>query len=201
MEDCWRPTENLIVLWIFKSHWVWHFVLISWMIIKFKQKSWKIPLIVIFLSEILSKFKMKYLKTHKFPLLNFKQAVLVRWVDCSGIETRLTEKQQQHILRSATIARPVGGAKRTAQTCQTFRRPLGIFSSSSLSFVNNFFLYIYYSKEVKGQRKFVDHFCKYVFTCVNIIFFFFLGGGGKLVSNQKVFCVFCSWPIKTLFCH
>ena len=27
-------------------------------------------------------------------------------------------------------------------------------------------------KEVKGQRKFVDHFCKYVFTCVNII----LGG-------------------------
>ena len=29
---------------------------------------------------------------------------------------------------------------------------------------------IYYSKEVKGQRKFIDHFCKYVFTCVNIIF-------------------------------
>ena len=29
-----------------------------------------------------------------------------------------------------------------------------------------------YSKEVKGQRKFLYHFCKYVFTCVNII----LGG-------------------------
>ena len=29
---------------------------------------------------------------------------------------------------------------------------------------------IYYSKEVKGQRKFLDHFCKYVFTCVNILF-------------------------------
>ena len=28
---------------------------------------------------------------------------------------------------------------------------------------------IYYSKEVKGQRKFFDHFCKNVFTCVNII--------------------------------
>ena len=53
-----------------------------------------------------------------------------------------------------------------------------------------------------------DHFCKYVFTCVNI---FFGGGvrdffhqGNKLVSNQKffcVFCVFCSWAIKELFCH
>ena len=28
---------------------------------------------------------------------------------------------------------------------------------------------IYYSKEVKGQRKCFDNFCKYVFTCVNII--------------------------------
>ena len=52
--------------------------------------------------------------------------------------------------------------------------------------------YIYYSKEVKGQRKFLYHFCKYVFTCVNII----LGGvhffhqGNKLVSNQKCFLVF-----------
>ena len=36
-----------------------------------------------FLSEILSKSKIKYLKTHKFPLLNFKQAVWVHWVDCS----------------------------------------------------------------------------------------------------------------------
>ena len=35
--------------------------------------------------------------------------------------------------------------------------------------------FIYYSKEVKGQRKCFDHFCKYVFTCVNI--FFFWGGG------------------------
>ena len=26
-------------------------------------------------------------------------------------------------------------------------------------------IYIYYSKEVKGQRKFFDNFCKYVFTC------------------------------------
>ena len=60
--------------------------------------------------------------------------------------------------------------------------------------------HVYYSKEVKGQRKFGDHFCKYVFTCVNIFFFFFFfwGGGGnmtffssgnKLVSNQ-VFFVF-----------
>ena len=53
--------------------------------------------------------------------------------------------------------------------------------------------YLYYSKAVKGQRKFVDHFCKYVFTCVNII----LGGTWlffirviKLVSNQKIFFVF-----------
>ena len=37
--------------------------------------------------------------------------------------------------------------------------------------------------------KFFDHFCKYVFTCVNII----LGGhhqGHKLVSNQKFVFVF-----------
>ena len=27
---------------------------------------------------------------------------------------------------------------------------------------------LYYSKGVKGQRKLFDHFCKYVFTCVNI---------------------------------
>ena len=43
------------------------------------------------------------------------------------------------------------------------------------------------SKEVKGQRKFVDHFCKYVFTCVNIIlggYMTFFHQGNKLVSNQ-----------------
>ena len=52
---------------------------------------------------------------------------------------------------------------------------------------------IYYSKEVKGQRKFFDHFCKYVFTCVNIIFggyITFFHQGNKLVSHQKFFCVF-----------
>ena len=54
------------------------------------------------------------------------------------------------------------------------------------------YMYIYYSKEVKGQRKFVDHFCKYVFTCVNIILgeHDFFHQGNKLVSNQKHFCVF-----------
>ena len=55
---------------------------------------------------------------------------------------------------------------------------------------------IYYSKEVKGQRKCFYHFCKYVFTCVNIIFFFgggvhyFFHQGNKLVSNQKFFVCF-----------
>ena len=64
---------------------------------------------------------------------------------------------------------------------------------------------VYYSKEVKGQRKFVDHFCKYVFNCVNIIFWgymTFFHQGNKLVSNQKeIVCVFCSWAIKELCCH
>ena len=53
--------------------------------------------------------------------------------------------------------------------------------------------YIYYSKEVKGQRKFFDHFCKYVFTCVNIIlggYMTFFHQGNKLVSNQKCFLCF-----------
>ena len=38
-----------------------------------------------------------------------------------------------------------------------------------------------------------DHFCKYVFTCVNIIlggYMTFCHEGNKLVSNQKFFCVF-----------
>ena len=50
---------------------------------------------------------------------------------------------------------------------------------------------IYYSKEVKGQRKVCDHFCKYVF-CVNIIFgghMTFFHQGNKLLSNQKLFFV------------
>ena len=58
--------------------------------------------------------------------------------------------------------------------CRLHQRKLkAIITLGMVVVVGWLFLYpvldIYYSKEVKGQRTFFDRFCKYVFTCVNII--------------------------------
>ena len=48
-------------------------------------------------------------------------------------------------------------------------------------------------KELRVKGIFFLHFCKYVFTCVNIIFWgymTFFHQGNKLVSNQKFFVCF-----------
>ena len=47
---------------------------------------------------------------------------------------------------------------------------------------------IYYSKEVKGQNNFLNHFCKYVFTFGGYMTFFHQDN--KLASNQIFFGVF-----------